>query len=411
MTKAEATVSIKDSAPTLGIESVFEFLNSMDLSGLDENIEETLKGIISIIAEYFGAEHGYIVLKGKGDQPADVVNIHRDGLDSSLVTAGYDMIDSVMDTGQGILVTDAMSSEQCQKNPCLKRFNINMVLCTAIKTDETVSGVIYLDTSNTECNWDNEHFAMLELTGQFLGLSVKNVLLQAATTENRRLVAAGKATLQLSHSVKNILQMVGGAAEVIDFGLRSNEIHRVKSSWDILKPNIERLKKFTLDMLDYSKERKLELEDCDFNRVIQGSIESLQTQLKRKNTKLIIRVDQNMPIVELDGERIHEMSLNLILNAIDIVDDTKGVVNIETKYHKKTEEVELTIADNGPGMTEEIKKSIFQPFESSKNKFGTGLGMPIAKQIVDQHNGRIEIESEEGKGATFRVFLPAKVVG
>lgn len=410
MAKTTESVSFKDSASILGVESVFEFLNSMDLSELNENTEETLKGVISIIAECFGADHGYIIIKGQGDRPADVVDIHRDGLDNSLVTASYTVIDSVMETGQGQFVTDAMNSEQFQGDPCFQRFNINKVICSAIKTDESVSGVIYIDSNKSECKWDNRHLTMLDLTCQFLGLSTQNIHLRAAKDENKRLVAAGKATLQLSHSVKNVLQMVIGAAEVIDFGLRSNEIHRVKRSWDILKPNIERLKKFTLDMLDYSKERKLELGACDFNRIIQGSIESLKTQLKRKKIKLLIRVDQNMPTVELDSERIHEMALNLILNAIDIVDDATGVVNIETRYIKKAQEVELTITDNGPGMTEEIIETIFRPFESEKNKFGTGLGMPIAKQVIDQHSGRIEVDSEEGKGATFRVYLPAKVV-
>ena len=410
MAKTAESASIKDSASTLGVESVFEFLNSMNLSELNEISEETLKGVIRIITEHFDADHGYIVIKGKGDRPADVVNIHRDGMDNLLVTASYTIIDSVMETAQGLLVTDVMNSEQFRGDPWFQRFNTKKVICSAIKTDESVSGVIYIDSDNSEFKWDNKHFKMLELTGQFLGLATQNVLLRAAKDESKRLVAAGKATLQLSHSVKNILQMVGGAAEVIDFGLKSNEIHRVKRSWDVLKPNIERLKKFTLDMLDYSKERKLELEACDFNRVIQSSIESLQTQLKMKKTKLLIRVDQNMPDVELDSERIHEMSLNLILNAIDIVDESTGVVNVETKYLKDACEVQLNVTDNGPGMTEEIKKIIFEPFESGKNKFGTGLGMPIAKQVVDQHNGRIEIDSEVGKGATFSVYLPAKVV-
>ena len=410
MAKTAETISFKDPASTLGVESVFEFLNSMDLSGLSENTEETLKGVISTIAEHFGADHGYIIIKGRSGRPADVVNIHRDGLDNSLVTASYTIIDSVMETGQGLFITDAFNSEQFRGDPCFQRFNINKVICSVVKIDESVSGVIYIDSNNSECKWDNRYFTTLDLTGQFLGLSIQNILLQAARDENKRLVAAGKATLQLSHSVKNILQMVGGAAEVIDFGLRANEIHRVKRSWDILKPNIERLKKFTLDMLDYSKERKLELGACDFNRIIQSSIESLQNQLKQKKTKLQIRVDQDIPIIELDSERVHEMSLNLILNAIDIVDEATGVVNIETRYIEEAQEVELSVTDNGPGMTEEIMEMIYEPFESGKNKFGTGLGMPIAKQVIDQHNGRIEIDTKTGKGSTFRIYLPAKLV-
>ena len=164
-------------------------------------------------------------------------------------------------------------------------------------------------------------------------------------------------------------------------------------------------------MLDYSKERKLETGPCDLNRVVQGAIESLRSQLKQKQSKLHIRIDRKIPTVELDSERIHEMALNLILNAIDIVDEVKGVVIVETKYLQDNQQVTLSVTDNGPGISEDMKEKIFTPFESGKNKFGTGLGMPIAKQIIDQHEGTIEIDSAPGKGTTFRVILPAKVIG
>jgi len=196
---------------------------------------------------------------------------------------------------------------------------------------------------------------------------------------------------------------------VIDFGLRTNQMHRAKRSWDILKPNLERLRKFMLDMLDYSKDRNLELDACDFNRVVQGAIESLKSQLKQKKSKLNIRIDQHIPTVELDSERIHEMALNLILNAIDVVENVGGVVSVETKYIEEQGIVRLSVTDNGSGMSEEMKKKIFMPFESGKNKFGTGLGMAIAKQIIDQHDGKIDIETAPKKGTTFRVSLPAKV--
>jgi signal transduction histidine kinase len=223
-------------------------------------------------------------------------------------------------------------------------------------------------------------------------------------------MTAGQASLKISHSVKNIIQLVSGSAEVIDFGLRTNEIHRVKRSWSILKPNLERVKKFMLDMLDFSRERHLELGPCEFNAVIQSAIESLNSQLKQKKTKLHIRIDQQIPVIELDGERIHEMAANLILNAIDIVDEETGVVSVKTKYLEGQNAVQLSVTDNGPGISEEAKEKIFQPFESSKNKLGTGLGLAIAKQIIEQHNAEIQIESEIGKGSTFKVILPAKVV-
>jgi signal transduction histidine kinase len=270
--------------------------------------------------------------------------------------------------------------------------------------------VLYIDSTG-QCSWDNNHLELLQFMGLHLAVAVNNVTLQKQTAENRRLIATGNAALKLSHSVKNILQMIGGAVEVIDFGLRTNQIHRVKRSWDILKPNLARMKKYTLEMLDYSKERKLKLEPCDFNRVIQGAIESLKAQLKAKKSKLNIRIDRDMPTVELDSERIHEMALNLILNAIDIVDENTGIVSVETKYLADEQAISVDVTDNGPGITDDMKEKIFTPFESDKNKFGTGLGMPIAKQIVDQHGGRIDIETVKGKGTTFRIVMPAKLVG
>jgi signal transduction histidine kinase len=308
-----------------------------------------------------------------------------------------------------MIVDNAMQNKDFPSDPQLQRFNIETAICVPLKANDTVSGVIYAD-STQQCKWSQEHLQVLSLTGSLVGLTIDNCSMHSETKENYRLMQAGKATLNLSHSVKNILQMIGGAAEVIDFGLKSNQIHRVMKSWDILKPNLERLRKFTLDMLDYSKERKLELAKCDFNRVIQGSIESLQSQLKQKKSKLGIRIDQNIPGIELDSERIHEMSLNLILNAIDIVENTGGIVSVETKYLEQEQCILLSVTDNGPGMTDEMKEKIFTPFESDKNKMGTGLGMPIAKQIIDQHNGKIEIETTQGKGTTFNVILPAKIV-
>jgi signal transduction histidine kinase len=256
---------------------------------------------------------------------------------------------------------------------------------------------------------DNNNQQLQSVLDEILQMLTEVTEQKKQIEKEKRLIEAGRAMLILSHSAKNILQMVGGAAEVIDFGLRTNEMHRVKRSWDILKPNMERLKKFVLDMLDYSKDRKLEIAQCQFNRIIQSSIESLKSQLKQKKLKLNIRVDQNIPTAKLDAERLHEMSLNLILNAIDIVDPDSGIVSIETKFIPDTKQIQFLVSDNGPGMTDEMKEKIFQPFESGKNKFGTGLGMPIAKQIIDQHNGSIDIKTTQGKGTTFTVTLPLTI--
>ena len=404
MVKTINSVSSEIAAPSDDILTLLNDINAGSIAA--HNIDTVLEKAVGVIAGYLSANHTYIMLKDKDDNLETRAHFYSQQHDEPLPTMSEAVTSKVIKDTEGILITDAMNNEAFSGDPSFQRFNIGTAICSAIKTSEHTFGLIYADSTDSQ-KWDDSTLNTIEFIARHLALAVNVV---HSYELNKRLLAAGQATLNLSHSIKNILQMVGGASEVIDFGLRSNQIHRVKKSWDILKPNLERLRKFTLDMLDYSKERRLELGPCDFNRVIQGAIESLKSQLRQKKSEMHINIDRNIPTIELDEERILEMALNLILNAIDIVDQDTGVVNVKTKYHSADDEVELSVSDNGPGMTQEMKEKIFTPFESGKNKFGTGLGMPIAKQVIDQHKGRIEIESKEGNGATFKIFLPAKVI-
>ncbi len=386
-----------------------ELLKSLDLSGLTrENLDCRLAEAITAVADYFQADHGYVMLADEEGNFCKAAAAKRNAQDGDTVTASNAVIAKAAQTGATVSVADAMNSEQFGGDPDFQRFNISRALCAPMQATDNVCGLIYLDDASG-ASWDTFHSDLLELVAKYVTLAVKNVEAQESFAEKKRMIAAGRAALNLSHSVKNILQMISGAAEVVDFGLRSNQIHRVKRSWDILKPNLERMRKYTLEMLDYSKERKLNPGPADFNRVIQGAIESLKSQLKAKNSRINIRVDRKIPEVFLDAERIHEMALNLVLNAIDIVDNNSGLVSIETKYHSNQELVSLAVTDNGHGISDEMKEKIFTPFESEKKGFGTGLGMPIAKQIIDQHNGTIEIDSKVGQGTTFTVYLPVRL--
>jgi len=394
------------SGTTLRIETL---LAQVNLDGLtEEHLNGVLEDVVGVIIDHFGADHGCVLLRDSQDAlccAAHRARAEDDGTPPAFCEA---LVRNVMQTGELILLDDAAARADYSHEAAFQRTAVRSVLCTPVKSGDTVFGVIYLDSIQPGL-WSRLHADVIGFIACHTGLAMGNLRLRKVCEENKRLVAAGKATLNLSHSVKNILQMVSGAAEVVDFGLRTNQIHRVKRSWDILKPNLDRMKKYTLEMLDYSKERPLKPGPCDFNRVIQGAIESLKSQLKVTNSKINIRIDQKIPHLELDGERIHEMALNLILNAIDVVDSAGGLVSIETKYDPERHIVSLAVTDNGPGISDEMKEKVFTPFESDKKKFGTGLGMAIAKQIVDQHKGVIEIETQLRRGTTFTVSLPALI--
>ncbi|MHC4911712.1 MAG: GAF domain-containing protein, partial [Planctomycetota bacterium] len=295
-------------------DATLQFLQALSLSDLTvDNQQQSLKTVLNVITERFSADNGYILLKGEDtDQLESLASVHTDGETEPADKFSSAVVEKVLQTGKAVLVKDAMNNKDFPGDPNLQRFNVKVVMCAPIRKTGVPTGVIYLDSSQQQSDWAEENLELLEFVGRYTQLALTAVRAEHQAARNQRLMAAGQVSLKISHSVKNIIQLVSGSAEVIDFGLRTNEIHRVKRSWSILKPNLERVKKFMLDMLDFSRERHLELGPCEFNTVIQSAIESLNSQLKQKKTKLHIRVDQQIPVIELDGERIHEMAANLI---------------------------------------------------------------------------------------------------
>lgn len=391
---------------------ILQFLQSLSVSNLTlDNWRQSLKSVLELITERFSADHAYILFENDDHKGLELfAGAQRNTEAGSVSTFSSAVIEKVIRTSRGVLVKDAMSCGDFFADPNFQRFNVKSVICVPVNGTIAPAGVIYLDSLQEQSSWDEEDLKLLDFVGGYVQLALEVAQLRRQNFENQQLIMAGQVTRHISHSVKNILQLVTGAAEVIDLGLRTNEIHRVKRSWNILKPSLKRIKKFMLDMLDFSRERPLELGPCQFNQVIQNAIDSLSAQMKRKKTKLHISFDRQIPTVQLDSERIYEMAANLILNAVDIVDSGTGVVTVQTKYLQQQDAVQFSVMDNGPGIAEEAKEKIFLPFQSGRNELATGLALAIVKKIAEQHRGRIGVEFEMGKGTIFRVVLPAKLI-
>jgi signal transduction histidine kinase len=126
---------------------------------------------------------------------------------------------------------------------------------------------------------------------------------------------------------------------------------------------------------------------------------------------LLAETDEEHPPIPIDPDGIHQVVLNLVTNAIDAVEPQHGVINVRIAFDEEAQEAVLTVADNGPGIDSEGLSHIFEPFHSSKGQGGTGLGLAVARKIVNEHNGRIDVSSMSGEGTIFRVRLPISEAG
>ena len=251
--------------------------------------------------------------------------------------------------------------------------------------------------------WNDGDLAVLELAAGLLALAWDHRRLLHQIRDNTAMAEAGLAAQKMSHAVKNILQMVCGAGEVIDFALKNKHIDRIQRSWDILGPNLQRMKKFTLDMLDYSRPRPFEFAPANPAAIVSAVTESFAAVLSSRKIQLDLRLNSAPKSVPLDSARVTEMIRNLILFALDRIGPQPGRLGIECRTNAKNSAVEILISNSGPALDPTAGDDLFAPYEPDRGQLSTGLGLAIARRIAQTHNGSIALDPADN---IFRITLP-----
>jgi signal transduction histidine kinase len=237
-----------------------------------------------------------------------------------------------------------------------------------------------------------------------VAIAFDNLQTKQSAQQRQRLMQAGQAALNLSHGIKNILQAVSTGRDVIDSAFSRNEIDQAKKGWNILKRNLEQIQKLVLDMLKFSKEIELRLQPCLFNRLIETVIQMVSPQAQMRSVTVAAQLDEQIGMVNVDPDRMQDVIMNLLLNAIEAVEPQKGQVTVSTELDTERHQMILRVADNGPGIND--LSSLFEPFHTTKGNTGVGLGLAIVRKVVLHHKGTVDAQSIPGEGSIFTVRLP-----
>ena len=165
----------------------------------------------------------------------------------------------------------------------------------------------------------------------------------------------------------------------------------------------ERTKNIILDLKNFSRLDEMVVNKIDLPKEIETTLNILHNKLKSK-VEIVKEYEESLPLVEGYGGQLNQVFMNILDNSCYAIKE-KGIITI--KLYKKEKNVIIEISDNGCGMNEEQKSKIFDPFFTTKPVgAGTGLGMSISYKVIQRHNGKIELESEEGKGTKFTISIP-----
>ncbi len=234
-------------------------------------------------------------------------------------------------------------------------------------------------------------------------------------TEIRRLqdhlTSLGFMLGSMSHGVKGMLTALDGGIYRLESGLRKNDQERIDAATTVLKNTVGRVKKMVLDILYYAKSRELELESIDTSTFLNETVLLVEPKAKNVGLDININIPENLGTIKIDPSAMSATLVNFLENAVDACDKP-----IEGREHSigfsaslKEKNLVIVISDTGIGMDQDTKNKIFTLFFSSKGKKGTGIGLFISNQTIEQHGGKIEVESELGKGTVFTITLPCTV--
>ena len=210
----------------------------------------------------------------------------------------------------------------------------------------------------------------------------------------------GEVATGLAHEIRNPLAGIAGVIEIISRDLPSSSPARevVKD----VRREIARINHIVTDLLQTARPHPPKIRKSDLNTTVEHAVMLGRQQALSKGIEIALRKDPSLPEVEHDSDQIHQVLLNLLLNAQQAI-DAKGKIEVTVERKGSTAAIEVT--DNGRGIAPEALPNIFRPFYTTKGD-GTGLGLSLARRIVEDHHGRIDVTSTVGEGTTFAVVLP-----
>ncbi|MFT5701109.1 MAG: two-component system NtrC family sensor kinase [Desulforhopalus sp.] len=229
--------------------------------------------------------------------------------------------------------------------------------------------------------------------------------------QSEKQASVGKLAAGVAHEINNPLTAVLTFTHLI---LRRKDLpDEVLKDLEIVKTQTERVRKIVKSLLDFSRQTVIKPESTDINRLIEDCVGLMKNQALIKDVNLSFLGTNNLSTLTLDRNQFQSVLINMIINALDAT-PSGGFINIETMNADKEEErgVRINISDSGTGISEENLDQLFDPFFTTKEVGkGTGLGLAVTAGIIERHGGTIKVQSQEGEGTTFTIWMPRRVSG
>jgi len=394
------------------------------LADKDNSLEDKLQKILKISLKQVNAEKGSIMLRDKeGDLVVKAATIQQLIGIKRCIDDEKSVSIWVMKNGKSLFVENIKKDSRFKPSE-EALYKTNNFLCVPIKNErDTVIGVFNAtDKSKGELFTQEDENTLSEFINRIVMLIENAQLKEELVEERKRLKRKNEELLSLEiikddlinmiiHDLKGPLGEIMANLDLLSYGkLESDD----REYLDTAVQGCENLLRMILNLLDVRRmeEGKLRLhcEEIVIGEIIGGVVEKHKTLIKQRGIEVKLVIDETVSTWIADRFLMERVLSNLLTNAIEY-SHHGGKIEIISTYHQKAKQLRVEVKDNGKGIPEEFHQKIFEKFSRVYNdypykRYSTGLGLTFCKMAIEAHQGKIWVESEEGRGSSFILLLP-----
>jgi signal transduction histidine kinase len=369
------------------------------------DVNEMSKNLVNLIPKSLNSEHLIILLL---DNEAKLIShyfsntIKEDALKKAPFSVSEGILGEVLKNKKIFVLNEAPNKKHNDwKLIELLKLDVHTLICAPLINQKGVIGVIYLINKKEEHGYyTSNDVKILESISSQIARGIENYRLKEEKMKADRLSAIGNMMSTIVHDLRTPMNNIYG---FVDLMLEEDDKDTRQEYAEIVNDQIKILTNMTTDVLDFAKGKTTILPiKYPVDKLVKNFAKFFEEDTKRKGYQFEWAVHTSS-MIYIDPEKINRVFMNIMKNALEAM---KKGGKFSIIAEEQNGQVRFSLKDNGAGIPEEIKDKLFDSFVTSGKKGGTGLGLAIVKKVVEEHKGKIEVESKPGVGTTFKLFFP-----
>ncbi|MHC4480040.1 MAG: ATP-binding protein [Planctomycetota bacterium] len=361
-----------------------------------------------LVQVYEQADCAHALLRRFGPGGQDLqLTVAREGEPPPGAAMSRTLLKIATEQGQAVRAADVGSDARLDDAVSIVGRSLRSIMCSPLMMGSRTLGAIQLDTTRGEAPFTGDDLRLLVTIAGQLAVAAENSRLHREMVEQQRLAAVGEAVANIAHCIKNTVNGLAGGMYILDLGLRDEDQGRVAQAREMITRNSAFISELVRDMLAYCRRAPLRREPTDVAALLHETAAMVQESAAQEGVDIALDVQEGLPLAEIDPTAIKRAVLNLLTNAVEACSEG-GQARVRAEVPQDAGRLIVTVEDDGSGMSQEVRERLFEAFYTTKGGRGTGLGLALVHKIVQEHAGSIEVDSEPGQGASFRVSIPVE---